>query len=174
MIPRFAIRALPFESFRSMNDRRIAPLQTNMPMKTLPLLCLAALAALTTGAPSSFAKSAYVKPAAPLEISHGQKVDLKDYVVPGKTTIFDFMSAYCPPCRAIAPHLAKLHANRADIVVVEVDINRPDVKGIDWRSPVAQQYGMRSIPHFKVFNPDGKLQAEGDDAYHLVTSWFKE
>ena len=57
--------------------------------------------------------------------------------------------------------------------MVEVDLNRPGVEGIDWESPVAQQYGMNSIPHFKVFGPDGKLQAEGKEARALVTGWFE-
>jgi hypothetical protein len=51
---------------------------------------------------------------------------------------------------------------------VKVDINRPDVRGIDWRSPVARQYELNSIPHFKVYGPDGKLQVEGDEAYAVV------
>lgn len=104
----------------------------------------------------------------PQRIAHGSVVNIRDYLVPGKTVVFDFTSEYCPPCRAIAPSLHKLHATRDDIVVVEVDLNRPGVKGIDWGSPVAQQYGMNSIPHFKVFGPDGQLQAEGNEASSLV------
>src|SRR4051794_4025329 len=67
----------------------------------------------------------------PLRIAQGKTVNLADYVVPGKTTVFDFTSEYCPPCRAIAPQLEKVHQKRADVVVVAVDINRPGVKGID-------------------------------------------
>lgn len=148
-------------------------------MKRL-LLCAALLAAFTGcnrshsgvidmtggGAGSSGPKGPVAR------IAHGQSVNIQDYAVAGKTTIFDFTSEYCPPCRAIAPYLHKLHAERADIVVVEVDINRPGVRGIDWQSPVARQYGMESIPHFKVFGPNGKLQAEGDEARSLVTGWF--
>jgi thiol-disulfide isomerase/thioredoxin len=104
----------------------------------------------------------------PLHISEGQQVKLSDYLVPGKTTIFDFYSKFCPPCRAISPRLDKLHATHEDIAVVKVDINRPDVQGIDWDSPVAKQYDLHSIPQFKVFGPDGKLKAEGDPAYDMV------
>jgi thiol-disulfide isomerase/thioredoxin len=113
------------------------------------------------------------KAATPARIAGGQKVTLADYAVAGKTTIFDFTSQYCPPCRAIAPALHKLHAERADIAVVEVDVNRPGVDTIDWSSPVAQQYGLHSIPHFKVYGPDGKLKAEGDAAYELVASMLR-
>jgi thiol-disulfide isomerase/thioredoxin len=142
-------------------------------MKRSLLFGAALLTALTLAAPASFADSSRTKAAEPERIAHGQEVNLQDYLVPGKTVIFDFTSVFCPPCRAIAPHLHKLHADRADIVVVEVDINRPGVQGIDWGSPVARQYGMNSIPHFKVYGPDGQLQAEGNEARTLVTSWFK-
>jgi len=107
-------------------------------------------------------------------IAFGQEVSLAEHVVAGKTTIFDFTSNYCPPCRQIAPKLDHLDETRDDIVVVAVDINRPDVKGIDWKSPVARQYDLHSIPHFKVFGPDGKLQAEGDAAAELVYGWLEQ
>lgn len=106
------------------------------------------------------AADTHTKGAKPRRIAQGQQINLADYLVPGKTTIFDFTSKYCPPCEAIAPELEKLHAKRADVAVVAVDINRPEIKGIDWRSPVAQQYGLGSIPHFRVYGPDGKLVAE--------------
>jgi thiol-disulfide isomerase/thioredoxin len=124
-------------------------------------------------APAAFAAN-HEKGAKPIRISQGQKVDLADFLVPGKTTIFDFTSEFCPPCRAIAPHLDRLHANRADISVVKVDINRPDVRGIDWNSPVAGQYAIRSVPHFKVYGPDGRLVAEGDEARRMVIGWIEE
>jgi thiol-disulfide isomerase/thioredoxin len=121
----------------------------------------------------SFADDAYSKPSVPERIAHGQQVALEKYLAPGKTTVFDFTSEYCPPCRAISPRLDKLHAKRDDVVVVKIDINRPGVKGIDWKSPVATQYGMRSIPNFKVYGPDGKLKAEGQKARDLVESWLE-
>ena len=130
------------------------------------LLFLAATATLV------FAADTHIKGTKPPRIAMGTKVDLADYLVPGKTTIFDFTSEFCGPCVAISPHLDKLHATRADIAVVKVDINRPGVKGIDWKSPVAVQYEMHSIPHFKVYGPDGKLIAEGQKARPMVESWF--
>jgi thiol-disulfide isomerase/thioredoxin len=136
------------------------------------LLRLAAAAAITALLPILHAAATSEKGATPLKISHGAEVTLADYMVPGKTMVFDFTSEYCPPCRALAPRLDKLHADRTDLAVVKVDINRPDVKGIDWQSPVARQYGLRSIPHLKVYGPDGKLLAEGDAAYEMVAGWL--
>jgi len=56
---------------------------------------------------------------------------------------------------------------------VKVDINRPDVRKIDWQSPVAQQFALRSIPHFKIFDGEGKLISEGNEARDTVYGWLK-
>jgi thiol-disulfide isomerase/thioredoxin len=135
-------------------------------------LQLLALSALLAIAGSAWAGNFKEKGPTPPVISNGDKVDLKDFLVPGKTTVFDFYSEYCPPCRAIAPRLEQLHKTRDDIAVVRVDINRPGVKGIDWQSPVARQYDLESIPHFKIYGPDGKLVAEGQDARDLLNKWM--
>lgn len=109
---------------------------------------------------SSVLLSAATKGPEPLRIAQGQTVQLSDHLVPGKTVIFDFTSKYCGPCRRYDEPLHDLHAKRDDIVVVKVDINRPDVTRIDWQSPVARQFELRSIPQFKIYGPDGKLVAE--------------
>jgi len=127
---------------------------TFLPMKLLPLLCSLALV------PAAFGAGTHVKGPKPLRISQGAEVKLAEFLVPGKTTIFDFTSEYCPPCRAYAEPLLLLHQKRADVAVVKVDINRSEVHRIDWDSPVARQFELRSIPHFKVYGPDGKLIAE--------------
>jgi thiol-disulfide isomerase/thioredoxin len=133
----------------------------------LSLLCSLALAA------PLFAAGQHTKGEKPLTISQGQKVELADFLVTGKTTLFDFTSEYCGPCRAYADPLLKLHQARNDLAVVKVDINRPEIHRIDWESPVAGQYAMRSIPHFKVYGPDGKLIAEGQAARQLVHQWLE-
>jgi thiol-disulfide isomerase/thioredoxin len=141
-----------------------------LPLVLVPFLtCFATLRA---------SEASHTKGAEPLHVSQGQQIDLADYLVPGKTTIFDFMSQYCGPCRAYSQPLATLHAKRDDIAVVKVDINRPDVKKIDWQSPVAQEFKLQSIPHFKVYGPDGKLIAEDGaeryDARVLVDKFLGE
>ena len=121
--------------------------------------------------------SAADKPAKPARISKGEPIKLANHLVAGKTTIFDFYSDYCPPCVRVSPMLDKLHQSRDDIVVVKVDINRPGTKGIDFRSPVAQQFDLHSIPHFKVYGPDGKIVADDKggehQAYSLVMRWIQ-
>jgi len=131
-----------------------------MPRHCLVLVC--ALAALVAGPAAGWAADPHAKGATPARIAMGEKIELADYLVPGKTTVFDFFSDHCPDCRALAPQIEKLHATRADVAVVLVDIDRPGAKRIDWKSPVSEQYQLHSIPYFKIFGPDGKLQIEGD------------
>jgi thiol-disulfide isomerase/thioredoxin len=107
-------------------------------------------------------------------VSHGERVELENYLVDGNMVIFDFTSKYCPPCQAIAPMMERLATEREDIALVKVDINRPDVQGIDWQSPVVEQYGIRGVPHFKIYGPDGTLEAEGAAARTMVTNWLNE
>ena len=151
-------------------------------MNRITLAAFAAVVALTTIviSPPALAAAnspAPAKPAKPLHISKGATVKITDYLVPGKTVVFDFYSDFCGPCVQFAPILEQLHEKRADVVVVKVDINRPGVKGIDWKSPVAQQYQLNSIPHLKVYGPDGKLMAEDrypqSQARRLVMSWVQ-
>jgi thiol-disulfide isomerase/thioredoxin len=142
-----------------------------MKRKTLVVaLVLAVFAAVPL---SALVGDTHAKAPTPLRISMGRKVTLADYLVTGKTTVFDFTSEFCPPCRAIAPRLAQLHAKRSDLAVVSVDINQPGVQGIDWKSPVARQFDLHSIPHFKIYGPDGNLVAEGDQARAMINAWIK-
>jgi hypothetical protein len=122
--------------------------------------------------PAAATADTHAKGSEPLHISQGEKVDLKDYLVPGKTTVFDFYSRFCPPCMALSPLLQKLHQQRDDVAVVKVDINRPGIKGIDWDSPVAGEFKLESIPHLTVYKPDGTLLADGDDAQNIVEGWL--
>lgn len=95
-------------------------------------------------------------------------INLSSMVVPGKTNIVDLYSEYCPPCRQIAPYLEKLVKVRSDIHVIRIDINRKGHSGIDWGSPIAKQFNLRSIPHFILVDGEGKILKDGKSAYKRV------
>ena len=103
-----------------------------------------------------------------IEVSYGEEIEVTDYLVEGKTTIVDFFSEFCPPCVALAPKLHELAESSEDINLVMVNINRPDVEGIDFESPVARQFELSGIPHMQVYGPDGALEAEGNAAMDMV------
>ena len=140
-------------------------------MKTLlPLLCCLALVT------SALAGGKHTKGQRPLVISQGEQVSLADFLVPGSITVFVFTSEYAPLCRNYAEPLLLLHQRRTKVAVVKVDINRAVVHKVDWDSPVVQQYGVKSVPHFKVYGPDGALLADDTNedrpARTLVDKWL--
>ena len=104
----------------------------------------------------------------------GQTLDVKSLLAQGKTTVIDFYSSFCPPCVQLAPLMERLAAKRPDLAIKKVNINRPEVKGIDWRSPLAQQYQIQQVPYFMIFNPQGKLVAQGRKATETVGGWLQE
>lgn len=108
------------------------------------------------------------------KVGFGQPVDLHALAYPGKVTIIDFYSDYCPPCRAISPPLHDaVKANQSTALRV-VDINRPGTQGIDWQSPVAQQNELRSIPFFVIFDATGNEVARGGRARDMVAAFLNK
>jgi thiol-disulfide isomerase/thioredoxin len=104
----------------------------------------------------------------------GQTLDVKSLVVRGKTTLIDFYSPFCPPCVRLAPIMAKLAKKRPDLAIRKVNINRPGVNGIDWRSPLAQQYQLRQVPYFMIFDSQGQPVAQGREAFETLAGWLRE
>jgi len=104
----------------------------------------------------------------------GQTLDLKRLATKGKTTLIDIYSPFCPPCVRLAPVMEQLARRRPDLAIKKVNINRPEVRGIDWQSPLANQYRIRQVPYFMIFSPQGKLVAQGREAVEQVGRWLRE
>ena len=104
----------------------------------------------------------------------GETLNLTPLLTKGKINLIDFYSPFCPPCLQMAPVMEQLAERRPDLAIHKANINRPDVKGIDWRSPLAQQYKIRQVPYFMIFSPQGKLVAQGRDAVEQLKSWLRE
>ncbi len=130
------------------------------PWMLLPLVLLAILAYLFLAQRN---QSHAVNSHAP-----GMEVEIEDLLQKGKVNIVDFYSDYCPPCRKISPRLQELGRKRPDLAILKVDINREGIKGIDWSSPLARQYELSSVPHFKIYDKDGSLLHEGQEAWPEV------
>lgn len=68
----------------------------------------------------------------------------KDVLSADQPVLVDFWASWCGPCRQMGPavdQLADEYAGRAKIVKVNID-ESPELAG---------EYGVRSIPHFAVF-----------------------
>lgn len=57
--------------------------------------------------------------------------------------LVDFTAAWCPPCRLMAPVLAELAAERDDLRIVQVDVDRDP--------QTAARHGILSMPTFVLF-----------------------
>jgi thiol-disulfide isomerase/thioredoxin len=88
-------------------------------------------------------------------ISKGEPLNLRDHLVPGKYTLFDYYADWCPPCRELTPRLEELARRHPQIALRKIDI-------VDWSHPVAGQQGVHDLPYLRLFGPDGRLIQEGD------------
>ncbi len=60
-----------------------------------------------------------------------------------RVAVVDFWASWCPPCRALAPTIEALAAERPDVLVGKLDVDaHPDV---------AERYGVHNIPTVLVF-----------------------
>ncbi len=89
-------------------------------------------------------------------ISRGEKVEIKRHIKPGQVVLFDFYADWCGPCRKITPELEGLARKYPGQVVLK----KIDIK--NWNSAVAQQYGIRSIPHVVLYDQRGKKRVDGN------------
>src|SRR4051812_32614708 len=85
-----------------------------------------------------------------------------------KPVVVDFFATWCPPCKAIAPLLEQLAAEKADKVkIVKLDY--------DTAQDIAAKYNIRSIPTLILFR-DGETVAEkiGGDSKSGLSRWIDE
>ena len=104
----------------------------------------------------------------------GQIFNVADYLVKGRLNLVEFSSQACPSCEALKPRLSELAKKSPDTVINQVLIDRPGSQGIDWQSPLARQYELRSVPYFQVYDTTGKLLAEGEPARKMIAKMLVE
>jgi len=95
--------------------------------------------------------TAAVRRGEPIEvISHGAQVDISQHLVLGSVTVIDFYADWCGPCRQLSPSLEQMARNDPEIALRKIDI-------INWKTAVAQQFNVHSIPQVNVYDRNGRL-----------------
>lgn len=124
----------------------------------------------------------------------GKPVSLKDYR--GKVLLLDFWAAWCGPCKTEMPNVKKVyekhHSSGFEIVGISLDTDeakfrafikdngvtwRQIFSGKGWNSPLAQKYGIRSIPAPWLIDKEGRListQARGSNLEQMVAEALKK
>jgi thiol-disulfide isomerase/thioredoxin len=117
--------------------------------------------------PAAVTASATASPRVRIISEGGAPVHLADLLVPGKVTLVDFYADWCGPCRAISPRLEALANSDPDVYLRKVDI-------VNWRTEVARQYELRSIPSIRVYNRDGRPVGSPTHSFDTVVSLVRQ
>jgi thioredoxin 1 len=83
-------------------------------------------------------------------ISHGAQVDINRHLALGKVTVVDFYADWCGPCRKLSPSLEQMARSDPEIALRKIDI-------VNWKTAVARQFNIHSIPQVNVYNRGGHL-----------------
>jgi len=83
-------------------------------------------------------------------ISHGAQVDINQHLALANVTVIEFYADWCGPCRRLSPSLEQMASSDPQIALRKIDI-------VNWKTPVAQQFNIHSIPQVNVYDRGGRL-----------------
>jgi len=83
-------------------------------------------------------------------ISHGRQIDINQHLALGNVTVIDFYADWCGPCRELSPHLEQMARSDPEVALRKIDI-------VHWKTAVAQQFNIHSIPQVNVYDRSGRL-----------------
>jgi len=87
----------------------------------------------------------------PMEvISHGAQVDINKHLALGSVTVVDFYADWCGPCRQLSSSLDEMVRTDPEIALRKIDI-------VNWKTAVARQFNVHSIPQANVYDRAGSL-----------------
>lgn len=100
------------------------------------------------------------------KVLHATSEDFDQVVLKSEVPVLvDFWATWCGPCKAIAPILDELSAERTDIKIVKIDV--------DQNQDIAKKFGVRSIPTLYIMNK-GQVEASkmGASSKAALAAWI--
>ena len=90
-------------------------------------------------------------------VRRGERVVLEGYLLKGKYTLFEFYADWSPAWKKLTPKLEAEIKGGDDVVLRRINVR-------SWSSPVVSQHRITAIPHYKLYDPAGKLIKEHSPA----------
>lgn len=99
------------------------------------------------GAATTFPANADMK----VLTNSGAPLDIREHLVSGKVTVFDFFATWCGPCKKVDQAMAEMLKDASDVAYRKINI-------VDWNSEVAQQYlgKVPELPYVVIYGKDGE------------------
>lgn len=81
----------------------------------------------------------------------GELIPVESVLVPGKITVVDFYADWCAPCKVLDKKLQSEIQDEPRIAVRKIDVTRAEGE------TVTARYGVKNIPHVRIYGIDGAL-----------------
>jgi thiol-disulfide isomerase/thioredoxin len=126
------------------------------------------------------AKTAIGQPAPEISQTTPEGEELSLSSLKGQYVLIDFWASWCGPCRAENPNVVKLYAeyNPKGFEIFGVSLDKAKDRWVEaieadglqwkqvsdlagWQNAAAREYGVNSIPHTVLIDPDGVIIGRG-------------
>lgn len=91
----------------------------------------------------------------------GARVKIASHLVEDKTNIVFFHAPWSKTSSRYLVELGKKASSLDDVAIIRVDVGT-------LKSPVAKQYKLTSVPAFLIYDGDGELKMQGQEAQNEV------
>jgi thioredoxin 1 len=81
----------------------------------------------------------------------GELIPVETVLVPGKITVVDFYADWCAPCKVLDKKLQSEIQDEPRIAVRKIDVGK--IEG----ETVTARYGVKNLPHVRIYGIDGAL-----------------